>query len=655
MFLSAILLALLVGALLGGGLPRLAQLRLRWFWLLGLALAVRIVAILAPGGIGGPFTAEAGLLVTYGLLFVWLWANRQQPGLQIAAIGIATNASAIILNGGRMPIWSGAYTAAGFTPADIAGDRFHFLLQADTVAEFVRRGGLLGDVIAIPIPFIRDVVSIGDMLLAVGIFATIVYSMTRPEAPLRRGSFTVGQGGRASISAMDVGVAYAGALAGTAPGSAAAVPVAGAVAGPWEGPRTAAGARVERAESPYLRLVRNRNFVLLWVGQAISFFGDRIHQVALGVLVAGRGPGSEIEVGLTFAATAVPNVLLGSLAGALVDRWDRKRTMVASDILRAALVLLVPLVIEASILFVYLIAFLVATVSLLFRPAKTAVLPLVVREDELVTANSASTVSETGADLIGYPLAGVIVAALSGVIGTAFVLDAGTYIISALLIGLMVVPAGHEREVAVAPMSVWSDIVEGWRFLRRQSELFANTLVSMVAQLVVGAEVVISILYAKDVLDPSRLAYPQNYAFLMAAVGAGSVVGGVVIGAVASRFRKGPMIIAGYAGIGLAMMGLGFVTDVIAALLLYFVIGAMNMLFLIPSITLFQERTPQRLMGRVVSTRQSLVFGSIAASMALSGWLAAIVGPSAVFVMAGAACALAGLSGLLVPAMRDAR
>jgi MFS family permease len=650
MFLSAILLALLVGALLGGGFPRLAQLNLRWLPLLALALAFRILALTGGlQGFGNTLTGEALLIFTYGILFAWLWGNRELPGLQIAAIGIVTNAAAILLNGGRMPIWSGALEAAGFSVADVARDGFHFVLQADTVAEFVRRGGLLGDVIPIPLPLIRDVVSVGDVLLALGIFATIVLSMTRPDAPLRRAEFTTSGLSAAGVSSMNAGVAYAGTLAGTAPGGIGpAIPVPESMVPEAQ--------RQVRRQSPYLRLARNRNFVLLWIGQAISFFGDRIHQVALAGIVASRGPGSEIEVGITFAATAVPNVVLGPLAGALVDRWDRKRTMVASDIARAALVLAVPFAIEVSIVLVYLIAFALATVSLLFRPAKTAVLPLVVDEDELVTANSATTVSETGADLIGYPIAGVIVAALSGIIGTAFVLDAGTYLISALLIVLMVIP--HDPEQATGPMKVhdvWRDIVDGWQFLRRQTELFANTLVSMVAQLVVGAEVVVSILYAQHVLEPGSADYLQVYGFLMASVGLGSVVGGLLIGAVASRFRKGPMIIAGYAGIGLAMMAVGFVDDTVLALVLYFVIGAMNMLFLIPSITLFQERTPQRLMGRVISTRQSLVFSSIATSMAVSGWLASVVGPSTVFVIAGGACTLAGLAGLLVPAMRDAR
>ena len=79
------------------------------------------------------------------------------------------------------------------------------------------------------------------------------------------------------------------------------------------------------------------------------------------------------------------------------------------------------------------------------------------------------------------------------------------------------------------------------------------------------------------------------------------------------------------------------------------------MLFIIPTVTLFQQRTPQRLMGRVVSSRQALVFGSIAASMGLSGWLAGIIGPAEVLILSGGICAAAGVIGIAVPPMRNAR
>ena len=631
MFLSAVILALLVGALAGGGFPRLAELRLRWLPLLGIALALRLGGLLLH-----PDTAQVPVgwvfVVAYVFIFAWLWRNWTLPGLQIASVGIAANTLAVVLNGGQMPVWGGAFSAAGFAPDAIAGDSFHHLLLSDSLADFVARGGLFGDVIPIPLPVMRDVVSIGDILLALGIFWAIVYSMTRPGA-YRRAALAFG--GATIRPAFVTSGAFGSGV-------------------PYALPRPEE--RVERrvrGPSPYLRLVRNRDFSLLWVGQAVSLFGDRIHYVALAFLVTTRA--TPLELGITFAATALPNVLLGPLAGALVDRWDRRRTMIACDLLRAAIVLTVPVAIEVNILLVYLAAFAIATVTLLFRPAKTAVVPQVVGEADLVTANSASSVAETAADLIGLPLAAVIVASLSGIIGAAFVLDSATYVVSAILIGLMVVPRQQETLAPFSLRAIWSEMAEGWHFLHRNAELFANTVITTLAQIAFGAEIVLAILYAENVLDTSRISYPQNYGLLLAAVGLGSVVGGVALGWIGDRLPKGPLTIAGLVGMGLCLVGIGFVTNPYFAIGLFFLTGATNMLFLIPTITLFQQRTPQRLMGRVVSSRQALVFGVMAASMAVSGWLAGFIGPAAVLVMGGVICTLAGLAGLALPAMRLAR
>ncbi|HET6379824.1 MAG TPA: MFS transporter, partial [candidate division Zixibacteria bacterium] len=425
----------------------------------------------------------------------------------------------------------------------------------------------------------------------------------------------------------------------TAPAAAAAPPIA--------------RERRERPQSPYLALVRNRNFSLLWVGQLVSFFGDRIHQVAIGVLVTQYG--TALDLGLTFAATAVPNVFLGPLAGALVDRWDRRTTMILCDLVRAGLVLIVPLVVEVHIALVYLAAFLVATVSLLFRPAKNVVIPAIVREEHLVTANSASSINETLADLLGYPVAAAIVAALAGLLGAAFVLDAGTYVVSALLIWGMSVPPQELENEPFSARAIWREMAEGWRFLTRQAELLSNTVISTVAQLAFGAEIVCSFIYAQEVLEQGPLPFPANYGWLMSSLGLGSVIGGLALGAFAARAPKGLLTIAGFVLLGAAMVAAGMTTNPYLAIGCFFVIGLANLLYLVPTITLFQERTPARLFGRVVSTRQALTFGAMAVSMGAAGWLAGIIGAAAVLMLGGAMIAGAGLLGLLIPAMRDAR
>ncbi len=651
MFLSAIVLALIVGTLMGGGLPRLAELRLRWFWLLGVALALRLLApLLWQGRASAELPVGIGFIVAYLLILVWLAGNWKVPGLQLATVGVGLNTIAVFLNAGRMPIWAGAFAAAGFDPATLAGDHFHVLLPAATAAQFVATGGIFGDVIPIPLPFLRDVVSVGDILLAMGIFWTIVYSMTRPQ--------------RGSLPAFNLGPT---ALRPSAPADfrtnlsfgagTAALPAPGGFVPSLPQPREA-GAEVEaprapRGQSPYLTLLRNRNFSLLWTGQLISFMGDRIHQIALGSLLVMRG--TEVDIGITFAATALPNVLLGPLAGALVDRWDRRWTMIVSDVVRSGLVLLVPIAIEINVALVYLIAFAVATVSLLFRPAKNALIPQIVGEDELVTANSASTVNETIADLLGYPIAGVVVGALGTLISAAFLLDAVTYLVSATLLWSIIVGHPESGEAAVAPASIWREMVEGWRFLVRQRELFTNTLVSTVAQVAVATEIVGSLIYAEKVLDHSWIPFPQNYALLMASLGLGSVVAGLLIGQLPKRWNKGPLAIVGFVGMGLSLAAAGFTDQPVPALVAFFSIGAFNVVWLVPTITLFQERTPQRLMGRVISTRQALVFGVMALCMGLAGWAAQVIGPSLVMIAGGGIGAAAGLVGAFLPAMRNAR
>lgn len=640
MFLSVIALALIVGALAGGGLPKLADLRLRWLPVLLLALVIRVgVVLMHENGIGTQLPLAWGIVVAYVLIFAFLWVNARVPGLQVAAVGIALNFLAVVINGGRMPIWPGAFEAAGFSPDAVAGDPFHFLVSANSVAEFVASGALFGDVVPIPIPIIRDVVSVGDLLLAIGIFWTIVYTMTRPDAPVRRGITFGPRPGEPFPTGM---------LASSAPAAAAIAHPAPVVAAP-----AVAVERQERAQSPYLALFANRNFSLLWIGQLVSFFGDRVHQVALYVLVIDRG--TPFDLGIVAAATTVPNIFLGPLAGALVDRWDRRRTMIACDLVRAGLVLLVPVVIDISTWLVFAIAFLVATVGLLFRPAKTAIVPSIVKEEQLVTANSASTLSETLADVLGIPLAAAIVAALAGLIGAAFVMDAGTYVASALLIAVMVVPREVIEAAPFSARTVWREMADGWNFLTGQRELLSNTVVSTIAQLAFGAEVVCSILYAEQVLDRSVLDYPQNYGWMSGALGLGSVVAGLIVGTFATKAPKGVMTIAGFVLMGACMVAAGFTTDPFVAIALFFGIGAANLLYLAPTITLFQERTPSRLFGRVVSTRQAMTYGAMALSMGAAGWLAGVIGPAQVLMLGGAMITSAGLLGLLFPAMRDAR
>ncbi|MES1239229.1 MAG: MFS transporter, partial [Chloroflexota bacterium] len=318
--------------------------------------------------------------------------------------------------------------------------------------------------------------------------------------------------------------------------------------------------------------------------------------------------------------------------------------MIVSDLLRAGIVLLIPIAAVTNLALAYPLVFLVTTVSIFFRPAKAAILPRVVADEDLVPANSALWVGETFADVVGYVIAGLFVALLGSQMPLAFWVDSVTYIASAVLIASIAVApmtrtaveaaadAASEAATGVraALRDFGSEIREGWRFLRSEPALMANTLQATVAQFMVGAFLALMPIYADRSIDRSPFSKEEAYGFLEAAIGAGNLIGGFVIGLIGSRVALGRMVITGYVVTGAAVALLALAGNLVLAIAITFGMGVGNLAFIIPSQTLFQRRVPSEMMGRVLSLRFSVVFGSMTLAMGLGGILAEAFGPGPV-------------------------
>ncbi len=706
MLIGGIALGLVLGLLVGGKLGNLALIRLRRSRLLFIAVIVRfgteslLAADVAPvDALRVPLLGGA-----FALLLVALWANRGYPGISLAFVGTLANATVIMANGGYMPIWEPSLLIAGFTPADVT-TAIHFVLPPQLDASFLLHLGPLADIVPIPLPFVRNVASVGDLFLSAGLgfflFASVVRipqeldeeqiaavrrrlvgltastRLPRPggdgiaietglsralsasvalERPLLLGGRGTGMSSPALAPlATDPGSAS---TASTARSSAApAIPIPStAPAIPIPRPSPEAVGRLR--QHPYVRLALNGSFSALWTGQLISLFGDRLNQLAL-VAVVLVSTGSTLASGLAFFAAMLPNLLFSPIAGTFVDRWDRKEVMVVSDILRAALVLVVPIAAVANLILVYPLIFLVTTVSVFFRPARVAILPQIVEERDLLSANSAMWVGETIADVIGYPLAALFVASLGTAVPLAFWADSATYLASAALLATIVVrplepPAGSADSAEPARSAFLAEMKAGWAFLRNETVLLANTLQGAAGQFSLGIAIALTPAFVKLTYSQSSLGYIGAYGFLETGIGVGNLVGGFVIGLLGSRFAKGRMIIAGYATWGLLITLFALTDNLGIAIGLAAGQGVANMVFIIPSQTLFQERTPPELMGRVVGFRFALVFGSMTVALALGAVLGEIFGPGPIIAVFGLVTMLAGLAGLLVPAVRDA-
>lgn len=676
MLIGGILLGLLAGLLAGGSLANLAAIRLRWLGLLLAAIALRFATdVLLNADVGIVATLRLPLLATaFSMLLVGLWANRDYPGLSLAFVGVLSNTAVIVINGGYMPIYEPSLIAAGFTPADVSS-AIHVILPEGLNAAFLVRLGPLGDVIPIPVPIIANVISVADVFLSAGLafflFASVVRTpqqlddetadaIRRRVARVASGAPSVagGETGYSAALGDTAALERPVMLGGTRPGMAS--PSLGSMVEFGEGGtvplRRVVGVGDRIREHPYVRLALNGSFSALWAGQLISLFGDRVHQIALGVMVFVM-TGSPLATAFVFLAAALPNLFLSPFAGTFVDRWDKKEVLVVSDILRAAVILLIPVAAVTNILLVYPLSFMVTAISVFFRPARVAILPRIVEDDELITANAALWLGETIADVIGYALAGLLVAALASALPLAFWLDSATYLASAVLLATLVVRPAETAEPDVeegAGAGFFGEMRAGWEFLRHESVLLANTLQATVAQFTLGILIALTVIYASEVFGKQPVGTTAVWGFIETSIGFGNLVGGFLIGLIGARLAKGRMIIVGYATWGM-MVFLFAITDHLAlALGMSFGQGVANMVFVIPSQTLFQQRTPAELMGRVVGFRFSLVFGSMAIAMGVGGLLAQVVPVTTVIATFGLLTMFAGLAGLFVPAVRDA-
>ncbi|MEZ0239263.1 MAG: MFS transporter [Chloroflexota bacterium] len=692
MLIGSLLLGLVLGLLAGGRLDNLANVRLRLIGLLFLGLVLRFATQLAIEA-GNPVADALRVPLFAGgfaALLVGLWLNRERPGLPLAFVGIALNAVAVITNGGYMPVWEPSIRAAGL-PVDTAISAFHKVVglgSGDALGgifggQFLASAGPLGDVIPIPIPFLRNVASIGDLFLAAGLafflFATAV--RTPAEAARASDAAVLRRSSTIRWSRTPRRTAEERASAGLVQAATLERPLllGGAELGSegfygLEAQRVAVPAlppliqRVRR--HPYVRLALDGSFSALWFGQLISLLGDRIHQVALAFLVL-RATDSAVAVGAVFLVATLPNLLFGPIAGTFVDRWDHRRVMIASDLLRAGVVLLIPIAAAANLLLVYPLVFLVTTISIFFRPAKGAIVPRIVASEDLVPANSALWVGETFADIGGYALAGLFVALLGSQLALAFWVDSVTYVASALLIGLIAVApfarsmpgdaqteAQTEGAAAVrgrSPLATFfGELREGWTFLRGDTILLANTLQATAGQFMLGIFLALTPVYASDAINGMGLDDSTVYSFIEGSIGAGNLIGGFLIGLVGARLALGRMVILGYVVTGGTIAALALTGNLYVAIGLVFGTGVGNLAFVIPSQTLFQRRTPPELMGRVLGFRFSLVFGSMTLAMGLGGILGEAFGAAPVIGVFGLVTVIAGLAGLLVPAVRDA-
>ncbi|MDQ3657218.1 MAG: MFS transporter [Chloroflexota bacterium] len=396
-----------------------------------------------------------------------------------------------------------------------------------------------------------------------------------------------------------------------------------------------------------LSVLRQRDFALLWTAGLISWTGHWMLFIALPVTVY-ELTGSPAATAGILIANSIPSLVLGSVAGVFVDRWDRRRTMVVVNLVRAPILLLLLTVDSADRLWiVYVVAFATSALSQFFGPAENALLPRLVGDEYLVPANAVNALNNNLARLIG-PALGGLVAAWAGLRGVAAV-DAVSFFIAAALIAAIATSAKPERrrEPDVhAVKALWTEWLDGLRLIRANRVLgvvFGVLALTSLGEGVMGA---IFWVWVDEALDGGAL----EAGWLMSAQAVGGLLGAFVIGAWAKGVS--PARLLGWGAIGLGAIDLvifnypAFLSGIWLGLLLMAIVGVPATASGTGFTTLIQTETDDAYRGRVFGALNTTTALLVIAGAALAGAVTGRLGATTVLTVQSASSVVAGLFAL---------
>lgn len=397
-------------------------------------------------------------------------------------------------------------------------------------------------------------------------------------------------------------------------------------------------------------LWRSPDFLKLWGGQAISLFGSQITLLAVPITATLLLEATPVQMGFLGAAEMAPALVLGLFAGAWIDRIRRRPLMIAADILRAALLLVIPLggwlgFLNMSLL--YVLGFLLGSLTFLFDVAYRAYLPALVARHDLVEANSKLQVTYSLSYIAGPGLAGWLIDWLSAPV--AILVDAFSYLASALSFGLI-----RKREPRPEPEPIsgsrWSRISAGLRLILQEPMLRAMAVSALTSNFAGGFYSALLVLYITRELGLSALFIGFMYA-------AGSFSG--ILAAVAARCLQARLGVGWTFITGDLMIGLGWLS--IPLLSWYFndpravILGCMlvagfgNTTCNIISPSLAQTIIPARLLGRYNASLQFIELGGLPIGSLLGGVLGAALGVRSGLLVGGVVMLTAFLWPLFSP------
>ncbi|MGH3117701.1 MAG: bifunctional MFS transporter/dTMP kinase, partial [Gaiellales bacterium] len=367
-------------------------------------------------------------------------------------------------------------------------------------------------------------------------------------------------------------------------------------------------------EISYLTLLRNGNYLRFFLAQAVSSLGDWIGVIAIAVFA--NRIGGEAAVGAVMTARVLPGFIAGPIGGVIADRWDRKKTMVVADLIRAGIIFSLPFF--PSLPYLLLASILLESLTLAWGPAKDASLPNFVPASQLTHANSLALLAVYGP----WPLASIVFASLAvfgGFLGDhvpvleglqssrealALWVDSLTFLFSAVMISTLSIASSRRRAVRFDMSEVKRDLIEGLKFVRDDKRVRPLLLGVAFTFAAAGGVFSLGVGFTKQVLGASS---DSGFAFLIGFLATGMIIGLLMSGPIAKRIQKDVMFSSSILLSGASLIGMASTGGLNSAIPFASALGFFGGMAYSTGYSLMQERTVDAMRGRTFSAAYTLI------------------------------------------------
>ncbi|MBE9222737.1 MFS transporter [Cyanobacterium stanieri LEGE 03274] len=387
----------------------------------------------------------------------------------------------------------------------------------------------------------------------------------------------------------------------------------------------------------FISVLKNLNFLKLWLGQVFSQLADKIYLVLMIAIISNdfHRDGETISswVSAIMIAFTIPAILFGSLAGVYVDRWSKKLVLVISNLGRGLLVFTIPFFIDQEGLrggwfnlpwkfwLLLLITFLVSTLTQFFAPAEQSSIPLIVRKNNLLAANSLYTTTMMVMLIIGFAIGNPLLELVSAW-GNSFsfsygreLLVGGGYTLAGLIL-IVVNTKEREQDRQTQENHVFEDIKDGLIYLQKNHRV-RNALFQLIILFSIFAALAV---LAVSVAEKIPGIEAEEFGYLLAAAGVGIAMGAAFVTQQGKFISHGKLSFYGSMGMAIALMGLSFSTGNLAiALLMIAIVGGFAALVGVPMQTTIQAETPPDMRGKVFGLQNNAVNIALSLPLALAG------------------------------------